>query len=168
MGFPSVLTQAQRLAAEALRPGDTAVDATVGNGVDTLFLARAVGPRGRVFAFDIQREALESARRRFAAEGADDAAVVWLMRNHAEMREAIPAALHGRLGAAMFNLGYLPGGDPAVVTRPDSTVAALEAAAELLRPRGVLTVVVYPGHPGGEEEAEAVVRWAHELPAASF
>jgi predicted methyltransferase len=168
MGFPSVLTQAQRLAADALRAGEAAVDATVGNGVDTLFLARTVGPRGKVFAFDIQQEALDSARRRFASEQADDSAVVWLLRSHAELREAIPAALHGRIGAVMFNLGYLPGGDPTVITRPDSTVAALQAAAELLKPRGVLTVVVYPGHPGGEEEADAVVRWAHSLPFASF
>lgn len=168
MGFPSVLSQAQQLVRDTLRAGEAAIDATAGNGVDTLFLARIVGPRGKVFAFDIQQEALDSARRRFAREQADDTMVEWLLCSHAEMREAVPAAWHGRIGAVMFNLGFLPGGNPAVITRKESTLAALEAGARLLRPGGVLVCVVYPGHPGGAEEAAAVEEWARNLPPGEF
>lgn len=80
----------------------------------------------------------------------------------------MPAEVHGRLGAVMFNLGYLPaaGADPALITLPDSTIPALEAAVRLLRPRGILTAVLYPGHPGGETEAAAVEAWAASLSAA--
>lgn len=168
MGFPSILTQAQLLVLDTLREGEAAVDATVGNGVDTLFLARAVGPKGKVFAFDIQSEAINAAQARFARERTDDSVVAWALRSHAEMAEALPAEWHGRVGAVLFNLGYLPGGDPTVITRTESTLPALEASLRLLRPRGVLAIVVYPGHPGGDAEAAAVERWASELPPPEF
>lgn len=96
------------------------------------------------------------------------AGVTLIERSHAEMEAALPAEVHGRLGAVMFNLGYLPaaGADPALITLPDSTIPALEAAVRLLRPRGILTAVLYPGHPGGETEAAAVEAWAASLSAA--
>ncbi len=170
MGFPSVLTMAQRWVAERLRPGAAAVDATAGNGVDTLFLARTAGPRGRVFAFDVQPEALARTRDRLNAARAGGerlAGVELLCAGHERMAEYIPAELHGRIGAVMFNLGYLPGGDTSVITRPDTTLPALETALRLLAPGGVLTAVLYPGHPGGDEEARAVERWMAALPAAA-
>jgi hypothetical protein len=168
MGFPSIISQAQLLIRDSLHEGDTAVDATVGNGVDTLFLARTVGPRGKVFAFDIQAAAIASAKQRFEREQADDAIVEWVLRSHAEMGEVVPAQLQGRIGAIMFNLGYLPGGDPQIITRPESTLCALEASLPLLRPKGILALVVYPGHLGGQQEAAAVEEWARKLPATDF
>ena len=171
MGFVSVLTMAQQLAARALRPGDAAVDATAGNGVDTRFLAETVGTKGVVYAFDIKAEAIARARARL--EGAAGAkplgAVQFILADHAEMKRHIPSALHGRIGAVMFNLGYLPGGSrPDVVTKPDSTLRALASALEMLRRDGVLTAVVYAGHPGGAEEAEAVEGWASGLPPEQY
>ncbi|WP_276354814.1 class I SAM-dependent methyltransferase [Cohnella caldifontis] len=170
MGFLSVLTMAQRWAAErASAPGSLAIDATAGTGVDTLFLARTVGPKGRVFAFDIQEAALRRTRDRLAEAAAGDEAlapVELVHAGHERMAEFVPAASHGRVRAIMFNLGYLPGGDENVITRPDSTLAALEAALELLAPGGALTAVLYPGHPGGETEAAAVERWASEVPGS--
>ncbi|MEF2966959.1 class I SAM-dependent methyltransferase [Paenibacillus sp. M1] len=170
MGFLSVLSLAHKLIGERLGPGDTAVDATAGTGADTLFLARTCGHRGRVFAFDIQAEALNLTRARLEQDTAADklAAVTLLHRSHEEMEAALPADLHGKLGAVMFNLGFLPaeGADPAVITQTSSTISALEAALRLLRPRGVLTAVLYPGHPGGDAEAAAVEAWAAALPQA--
>ncbi|MBW5447016.1 methyltransferase domain-containing protein [Cohnella sp. CFH 77786] len=162
MGFLSVLTMAQRWVAERARPGDAVVDATAGGGVDTLFLARTVGSKGTVYAFDIQEEALERTRRRLAeASGAEPLARVQLYHaGHERMAELLPSSARGRLRAAMFNLGYLPGADASVITKPDTTLAALEAALSLLAPGGVLTAVLYPGHPGGDAEAAAVERWA--------
>lgn len=169
MGFLSVLSQAQRWVKERVRPGDTVVDATAGNGSDTLFLTRAVGPRGKVYAFDIQTEALESTKRRLDAEMAVPGAlapVVMIQDGHETMESVVDPRLHGRIAAIMFNLGFLPGASPAVITKPATTLAALDAALRLLRSDGVLTVVVYPGHEGGQEEAEAVEAWASNVPSS--
>lgn len=166
MGFLSVLSQAQRWVKERAGPGDCVVDATAGNGSDTLFLARTVGPRGRVFAFDVQEEALESTRRRLAddPDAGKLAPAELVLAGHETMEAALPADLHGRVAAVMFNLGYLPGASSPLITLPGTTLAALQAAVRLLRGGGALTAVVYPGHEGGKEEAEAVEAWAAELP----
>jgi predicted methyltransferase len=167
MGFLSVLSMAHRLIAERLQPGDAAVDATVGGGVDTVFLARAVGRKGKVFGFDIQKTALEAADLKLH-EQLEEAAMPQfelLLVSHERMREHIPQQLHGKLGAVMFNLGYYPGDENArhIVTETASTLRALEEALALLRPKGILTVVVYPGHEGGADEAAAAYDWASAL-----
>ncbi len=136
---------------EAIREGDLAIDATAGNGHDTAFLAQCVGPGGKVIAFDIQPEAIESARSRVGAAGFAGR-VVFHTLSHARMRGHVAAE---SAAVVMFNLGYLPGGDHALATSPEETSAALVAAASSLRPGGVLSVVCYPGHPGGNNEAEA-------------
>ncbi|MDG0808311.1 tRNA (mnm(5)s(2)U34)-methyltransferase [Cohnella rhizosphaerae] len=177
MGFLSVLTMAQRLAAERIAPGATVVDATAGGGVDTLFLARTVGPGGRVYAFDVQEAALARTKKRLleAAEADGGAAlalgeVTLLHAGHEEMAAHVPAEAHGRVGAVMFNLGYLPRGADAsavagpIITKPDTTLTALDAAIRLLAPGGIATIAVYPGHEGGQDEATAVGAWIDVLP----
>jgi len=169
MGFLSVLSYAHKLVADRLQLGDAAIDATAGTGADTLFLARACGRRGRVFAFDIQAEALRLTKARLDQESGDELAQVSLLhQSHAEMKEQLPESVHGRIGAVMFNLGYLPTeeADQSLITLPESTIAALETAVSLLRPRGIATVVLYPGHPGGDQEAKAVHAWAENLPSS--
>lgn len=169
MGFMSVLSFAHKLTAERLAPGGRAIDATVGTGSDTLFLAKAAGPRGGVYGFDIQHAALALAgeRLRLAREEAPAALapVTLLQRSHAAMAEAVPPEWRGTVSAVMFNLGYLPAGDAdkTIITEPESTLAALEAALLLLRPGGIITSVLYPGHEGGGREAAAVEAWAAGL-----
>lgn len=170
MGFMSVLSFAHKLIGERLQPGEPAIDATAGTGQDTLFLARACGRRGQVYAFDIQPEALALTRQRLDREqDARLAEVTLLQWSHAEMEKALPKELHGTVGAIMFNLGYLPaeGADANVITLTDSTLAALESSLRLLRPRGIITLVLYPGHAGGDDEASAVEKWAASLPPSS-
>lgn len=171
MGLLSVLSMAHKLTADRVRAGDAVVDATVGGGVDTAFLARAVGPSGAVYGFDIQEAALAAARTKLA--GQPDAAslprIELLLTSHDRMREHIPASLHGKLAAVMFNLGYFPGDADTrhIVTEPLTTIRALDAALALLRPKGILTVVAYPGHDGGAAEAAAVDDWAAALPSGT-
>jgi predicted methyltransferase len=163
MGFTSVLSFAQKLATERIRLGDYVIDATVGGGNDTLFLARSVGDKGCVYGFDIQPEALEQASQKLTAELGTERATVLvqlMLRNHAEMEAAIPEFRHGQAAVVMFNLGYLPSGDHSVITLVDTTLLALEASLRLLRPGGIVTIVVYPGHSGGDAEADAVMKWA--------
>ncbi len=156
-----VTERAQKLALEAINPGDIAIDATAGKGRDTAFLAQAVGPGGHVHAFDIQDEALRSTHNLLEAAGLLERTTLH-HRSHAEINDAIPAAHHGKVAVALFNLGYLPGGNPAIITQPATTAQALQAALKFLRPSGRLVCVAYTGHPGGSEESDIVLAFAQE------
>ena len=161
------VARAHEAMAECLRPGDWAVDATAGNGHDALFLAQTVGPEGRVFAFDIQSAAATATRRRLAEAGVAERVEVGV-RGHEHLSAALPPTAQGRVRGVMFNLGYLPGGDKSLITRPETTLTALQAAAAVLEPGGRLTVVAYPGHAGGGEETAAVAHWAQEALPGGF
>ena len=135
---------------EHLRPGDTAVDFTMGNGNDTLFLSRAVGKEGRVYAFDIQEEALVSTEAHLKAEGAPENYTL-ICASHHRVKEFVTEPIK----AGMFNLGYLPrSGRKTVTTMRETTMPAVSAALELLAPDGVLIVAIYPGHEEGALEGE--------------
>lgn len=164
MSISPVLEAAHEFARSALRPGETAVDATVGNGHDALALAQAVGRGGRVVGFDVQSEAITSTRERLRST-AVAADVELIHEGHEQMTDYVEAA---SVGAIMFNLGYLPGSDSTLTTQPETTIPALDAAAERLRPGGVLTVVLYTGHKGGAAEAAAVDEWAADLSQSRY
>lgn len=153
--------QAHELIAAVLQPGETAIDATAGNGHDTFFLCQTVGPAGHVFAFDIQQQALDQTSDLLAQAGFSNCDLV--CHDHSQLAEIIPMSLHQRIGAIMFNLGYLPGGDHSIITQQDSTLTAVKAASKLLRPGGILTIMTYPGHPGGAAETTAVSEWINGL-----
>lgn len=157
-----LVQQAHAALGEILTAGDLAIDATVGNGHDTLFLARAVGAGGTVYGFDIQEAALDTAYRRLQEEGLAGRVSLY-HAGHEAMAVVLPASVQGRVKAVMFNLGYLPGGDKARTTGIHTTLAALEQARSLLAPGGAISVLAYTGHPGGRDEAEAVKAWAAAL-----
>lgn len=162
-GLLKALDYAKELVQEVLEPGEVAVDATAGNGHDTVFLARLVGPQGRVWAFDIQREALERVRQRLQRENLAQR-VTLLLKGHENMASYVKRPV----GAIMFNLGYLPGGDHSIITSPETTVVAVRAGLSLLRVGGIMTLVVYTGHPGGMAESEALVEFCTNLPQENF
>jgi len=155
----SLLLQAHDLIVDVLEHGDAAVDATLGNGHDTLFLARCVGRDGKVFGFDVQQAAVGNTGKRLDDAGVDSCCYALFCESHADM------ALHitTKVKAVMFNLGYLPGGDKKIITQAHSTVAALSAAIESLSCGGILTVMCYPGHDGGADEADLVTNFVDEL-----
>ena len=135
---------------EHLREGDVAVDFTMGNGNDTLFLSKAVGENGKVYAFDIQEDALISTRAHLEANGAPENYTL-ICASHHRVKEFVTEPIK----AGMFNLGYLPrSGRKAVTTMRETTMPAVEAAIELLAPDGVLIVAIYPGHEEGALEGE--------------
>ena len=144
-----------------------AVDATAGNGHDTLFLAEKVGSAGRVYAVDVQKDALAATAKLLEKKGADEQ-VRLFEGSHSGLLALVPEARHGKLTAVMFNLGYLPGGDKSLTTQWESTLPALRGALALLKSGGILTVVCYPGHPAGAIEANAVSRWAGTLDQVDF
>mgnify|MGYP001826823113 CR=1 FL=1 len=149
------------LLAMALQPGDLAVDATAGNGHDTLHLAQQVSPGGSVYAFDVQHRALDATAGKLYAAGLRDK-VNLCRASHQDMLQRIPTEWRGQIAAITFNLGYLPGGDKQITTDAASTLAALEQSLHLLQNGGVLSVLAYRGHPGGAQEADAVQRWLEE------
>ena len=140
---------AREVVLRAVEPGDTVVDATMGNGHDTQMLCETVGPEGRVWAFDVQAQAVEETRNRLRAQGLDGRAEL-ILSGHEHMAEYVK----GPVKAVMFNLGWLPGGDHAVTTRWETTRTAVESALDLLAPMGVLVICAYPGHAEGEREKQ--------------
>lgn len=158
--------QAQQVVREVLRPGDVVIDGTAGNGYDTLLLARLVGPTGHVFAFDVQAAAI--ARTASLLRGKGIANATLFQRNHADLADVIPLEHRGRIGAAMFHLGYLPGGDRSIATGAGSSVVAVQTALEWLRPGGLLTVTAYSGLAAGAEETSVIREWLGGLPASRF
>jgi len=162
-GLGSAVYLVQLLISGAVRAGGTAVDATAGNGKDTLFLAGLVGPAGRVYAFDIQEEALRSTGALLEKDGLAER-VTLLHAGHEEMERLIP----GPVDAVVFNLGYLPGGNHTLITRAGATVRALRSALNLIRPGGRTGLVVYTGHPGGGEEYRLVEGVAASLDGKLF
>lgn len=156
------LRNARHLAADymkrTIRPGDTVVDATMGNGKDTLFLAKLVGETGHVYAFDVQEEAVSRTRERVIEAGFADRTTL-LLAGHETMAQHVPQGVQ----AIMFNLGWLPGAAHIVTTKTDTTLAAVDAAVSLLAPGGIVTVCIYPGHDEGKRELSALSSYASGL-----
>jgi cyclopropane fatty-acyl-phospholipid synthase-like methyltransferase len=146
-----------------VRPGDDVVDATCGNGHDTLLLAGLVGSSGTVWAFDVQNEALLS-----TAEKLDTCGMAERVRLIHAGHETLEEQVSSPVSAVVFNLGYRPGGDRSITTRPDTTIAALGQALKLLVPGGIMAITVYPGHCGGENEVHMTDEWSANLAQKTF
>lgn len=162
-----VLRNARCLAADymirTIREGDTVVDATMGNGKDTLFLCDLVGGSGHVYAFDVQAEAVERTRERVREAGFEPRTTL-LLAGHETMADHVKAPVQ----AVMFNLGWLPGAEHIVTTRTETTLKAVSAALELIAPGGIVTVCVYPGHEEGTRELKALKEYVSGLSVRTF
>jgi len=159
-----ILAFAHTLLESALEPGDIAIDCTMGNGKDTIFLASLVGESGYVFAFDIQVSAIENTKKRLKQSGVPAAGVELIQAGHEYLQEHIPADALAKCKAAVFNLGYLPGGDKQICTAPHTTIAAIETLLYTLAPGGLIILVVYPGHSQGELEAAELLKFCESVP----
>ncbi|WP_033543982.1 class I SAM-dependent methyltransferase [Planococcus sp. CAU13] len=160
MTLMRVLPFTKLLLEQTVTAGDHVIDATAGNGHDTLFLAGLVGDSGKVYAFDIQEEAIASTRERVK----DFSNVELILGSHAEIDQHV----HTLIGAAVFNLGYLPKGDHSIITKADSTLAAISQCLHLLKENGIVAIVIYSGHEGGSEERDAVMEFVKQLPQTQF
>lgn len=162
-----VLRNARHLAAGymrgVLREGDVAVDATMGNGKDTLFLCELVGKTGHVYAFDVQEEAVARTAQRVREAGYDGRTTL-LLAGHETMARHVTRAPR----AVMFNLGWLPGAEHIVTTRTETTLLAVQAALELVIPGGIVSVCIYPGHDEGKRELAALRDWAAGLSVRQY
>lgn len=151
----SVLWQ---LVPQFVSPGDCVIDATVGNGKDTVALSQLVGPTGTVIGFDIQRTAIEKTR-----ELVDAMVPGHCVRLIHDCHSKLEAYVDIPIALIVFNLGYLPGGDKTVTTLPETTLKAMRDSLERLTVGGKLAAVLYPGHFQGAMEADVVKAWASGL-----
>lgn len=140
---------------KVVEAGDLAIDATIGNGYDTEFLVKL---GAQVIGFDIQREAILNTEKRLK-EGGNLEKVRLYQEGHERMVEFVPKDWVENVQVVMFNLGYLPGGDKGCITRAETTLKGLESAYYLLKEGGYLSVMLYPDHEGGADEARAVKAW---------
>ncbi|WZL74933.1 class I SAM-dependent methyltransferase [Clostridiaceae bacterium 35-E11] len=158
-----VTALAQSVMSVTLNEGDTAVDATMGNGNDTLFLAKTVGKQGKVISFDIQEQAINSTRSLLEQNSVYE--IVQLVKDgHENIDQYVTEEITG----IMFNLGYLPKADHKITTRPETTILAINKSLSLLKRNGIMTIVIYYGHLGGGVEKEKVIDYVKTLNQNKF
>ena len=150
---------------DCIETGDVVVDATMGNGHDTLFLAELVGPTGHVFGFDIQEQAYTATLEKITAADCLKQTTLCLT-GHEHLGLFIP--LDTPIKAAIFNLGYLPKGDKTLVTTKDTTLKAVEELLMRLVPKGRIILVLYDGHDEGKPEKSAVLTFVSQLDQTVF
>lgn len=155
---------AHEFLAAHVKSGDLCIDCTAGRGNDTAFLCSLVGESGRVLAFDIQPAAVESTRALIAGRGCSDICEVYL-DSHANVDKYAQA---GTVKAAVFNFGWLPGGDHKINTRADSSIEALKKCLDLLTPDGVMSLSIYYGRDTGTDERDAILAFLRELPLREY
>ena len=146
----------------SVKEGSFCIDATAGKGRDTALLCRLAGDSGRVLAFDVQQAAIDQTRALLEQEELEAEVI---LDSHAHMaRYAQPESVD----CIVFNFGRLPGGDPRIFTRAESSVQALEAGLQLLRPGGVIAIALYYGKENGFEERDAVLRYLETIDDRTF
>ncbi|GAA0436847.1 class I SAM-dependent methyltransferase [Lentibacillus halophilus] len=156
-----ILKYAHHLLSESITGGDTVIDATCGNGNDTVFLSKTVGTNGHVYGFDIQEQAIIHTRDRLAREQLTNATIIH--DSHSNFIHHIPVDRLTRLGGAIFNLGYLPGSDKTVITNSETTILAMEGILSHLKQNGLIVLVIYHGHKGGDQEKEHLLHYVSLL-----
>ena len=144
--------------AQVITKDDVVVDATMGNGHDTLFLAKLAK---QVYAFDIQEQALEKTSQRLQEAGLTN--VELLLQGHETVDQFAT-----EVKAAIFNLGYLPSADKSIITQPQTTLEALEKLCRMLVKGGRIAIMIYYGHEGGDIERDAVLDFVSQLPQQEY
>jgi SAM-dependent methyltransferase len=130
-------------------PIQVAVDMTCGHGRDTLFLSKV---SNKVYAFDIQAKAIEETKKR--TRGQDN--IILIHDNHLHVDNYIKEPID----VAIYNLGYLPGGDKEIITETTSTLASLEKICQQLNKDGLIVIEVYPHNP---DEQSQIIQYTKAL-----
>ena len=152
------LEMAHDFLAQVITQEDIVVDATMGNGHDTLFLAKLAK---QVYAFDIQEQALEKTSQRLQEASLTNAELI--LQGHETVDQFVT-----EVKAAIFNLGYLPSADKSIITQPQTTIEALDKLCQLLVKGGRIAIMIYYGHEGGDIERDAVMDFVSQLPQQEY
>ena len=152
------LEMAHDFLAQVITQEDIVVDATMGNGHDTFFLAKLAK---QVYAFDIQEQALEKTSQRLQDAGLTNAELI--LQGHETVDQFVT-----EVKAAIFNLGYLPSADKSIITQPQTTIEALDKLCQMLVKGGRIAIMIYYGHEGGDIERDAVMDFVSQLPQQEY
>ena len=145
--FINKVTEVNKIYLEnIIQEGDVVVDATMGNGEN-----------GKVYAFDVQEEALKSTTKKVNKEELNN--VELILDGHQNMDKYIKE----EVSCIVFNLGYLPRAKHQIITKADTTLEAIKKGLELLKPNGVMSIAIYSGHEGGMEEKNEVYKYTETL-----
>ena len=148
---------------DVINQGDVVIDATMGNGYDTKFLAQKVGEDGLVYSFDVQEEAIKSTKKRLEKENLLDR-VNLILDGHQNMDMYVKE----KVSCVMFNLGYLPRAKHQIITKPKTTLEAIKKSLDLLKPHGVISIAIYTGHEGGMDECNEVFNYVSQLDQSEY
>ncbi|MDF2557487.1 MAG: rRNA methyltransferase [Bacillales bacterium] len=163
MKLDGILPFARVLLEKVVSAGDIAIDCTVGNGKDTVFLANLVGKTGKIYGFDIQELAIMKTTEKLIENDLIKQVSLHLT-GHENIKMVLPNEHHNKVRGAIFNLGYLPGGDKEIVTVPETTIKAVQDLLEIMAPEGIIVIVIYHGHPEGEVESDALSYYVKSIP----
>lgn len=141
-----------------IKKGHVVIDATMGNGYDTVYLGNLVGETGKVYAFDVQEEALTSTRKKVVRDNMEDR-IELILDGH----ENLDKYVKEEVSCVVFNLGYLPRAKHMVITKPDTTLEAIKKSLELLKPNGIISIAAYIGHEGGLDEKNYICEYLDNL-----
>jgi len=155
----NTLSVAHKFIREHVCSGDICIDATMGRGRDTALLCELVGTGGKVIAFDIQPDAVDSTKELLESRGLSDRAQL-ILDSHENMADY---AEEGTVSLIDFNLGWLPGGDHTIFTHSNSSIAAINSGLRLLRDGGVMSICIYYGGASGYEERDALLPYLETL-----
>ncbi|WP_027964391.1 class I SAM-dependent methyltransferase [Halalkalibacillus halophilus] len=158
-----IIPFAHSLLAASVQEGETVVDATLGNGHDSLYLSKLVGRTGKVIGVDIQSEALEHAEELFSEHLVTN--VTTQLIGHEKIGKVLLEESVGSIGGAIFNLGYLPGGDHSVTTKAETTIKAVDSLLAVLQQGRLIVMVLYPGHEDGKRETENLLSYLQAIPS---
>lgn len=148
---------------KVISKGDIVIDATMGNGYDTMYLAEKVGEEGFVYAFDVQEEAIKSTSKKIEKGGYIDR-VKLILDGHENMNKYIKE----EVSCVLFNLGYLPRAKHSIITKPDTTLKAIKLSLKMLKENGVISIAIYTGHDGGQEERDCIYNLINNLSQDEF
>lgn len=156
--FTNVMEISRKICKQKLNYGDTAVDCTMGNGHDTVFLCQLVGEEGKVYAFDIQEDAVINTRKKLEDLNYLERSEIIL-----DGHQNIDCYVKEYIRLAIFNLGYLPKGNHKITTKKESTIEAVQKCLALLEPNGIILLIIYPGHENGKAEKEGLHSFTAKL-----
>ncbi len=148
---------------EHVQEGDCCIDATAGNGNDTQLLCELVGDNGRVYAFDIQEDAIEHTRQRLERMGLLNRAEL-LCESHVKMKQYVAC----KVRCIVFNFGYLPGGDHSLATTKETSILAIHEGLDLLMKGGIMSLCIYSGGDSGFEERDAILEELKKLDSKRY
>lgn len=159
--LPRILEYGKILIESKVQAGDIVIDATCGNGHDTLFLSSLVGKEGKVFAFDIQEVAIANTKRNLDNQNLNNVTLYHM--GHENILTTIPKEYLGNISGVMFNLGYLPGGDKSITTTGKTTIQAVDDLLNILKVNGIIVLIIYHGHNEGKKEKDELLSYLQTI-----